>query len=85
MIAKYYLKNFQDGLKSGEIEKTLLADNNGNKVLKNILLLNEDFIDFYCDEFGKLFIKNLAKVLNSKASFVLLGLIEKGGRDYLIT
>jgi hypothetical protein len=27
----------------------------------------------------------LNKVLTSKASFVLLGLIEKGGRDYIIT
>jgi hypothetical protein len=41
MIAKYYLKNLQDALKEGDIEKCLVADNNGNKILKNILLLNE--------------------------------------------
>lgn len=32
-----------------------------------------------------MFIDNLQKVLDSKASFILLSILEKGGRDHLIT
>ena len=33
---------------------------------------------------AKLFIKHIKTVLESRASFILLGLLEKGGRDHLI-
>ena len=52
--------------------------------MKSILLLQEDFVEFYCDEFAILCIDNLNKVLESKASFILLGVLEKGGRDHLV-
>jgi hypothetical protein len=48
------------------------------------LLLPNEVVDYFCDEFGKLATRNLKEFLESKASFVLLGLIEKGGRDYLL-
>jgi hypothetical protein len=62
----------------------LTADPNANKILKQILLLADETVDYFCDEFGKLASRNLKSFLETKASFVLLGLIEKGGRDYLL-
>jgi hypothetical protein len=43
-------------------------------------LVSDETVDYFCDEFGKLATRNLKDFLNTKASFVLLGLIEKGGR-----
>lgn len=62
----------------------MAADPNANKILKQILLLTDDVVDYFCDEFGKLALKNIKAFLFCKASFILLGLIEKGGRDYLL-
>jgi len=59
----------------GDFSHSLTADPSANKIIKNILLLTDEIVDFYCDEFGKLAIQNLSAFLNSKASFVLLGLI----------
>ena len=67
------------------IDSTLLGDNFGSKLIKNILLLQQSFMDSYCDKFTKILTKDLPTVLNSKASFVLSVLVEKGGRDWVLT
>lgn len=56
----------------------------GSKLIKNILGIQEAYIDPYCDKFVELMNKNLELVLKSKVSFVLTVLIEKGGRDWLL-
>ncbi len=61
-----------------------MSDANGSKVLKSLLLIQADFVEFYCEEIAKLFIKHISVVLESKASFILLGILEKGGRDHLV-
>jgi len=83
-IAKYFLNVTKEALKNNEIEKSLIADNNASKIIKGILNIQDDFIDFYCDEISKSLIKNANVVLKTKASFVLLSIIEKGGRDHLL-
>lgn len=58
---------------------------NANKIIKGILWLSDQVVDYYCDEFAKLIVKNMEQFLTSRAGFVLLGLVEKGGRDYLLS
>ena len=53
-------------------------------MLKLLLLIQADFVEFYCEEIAKLFIKHINVVIESKASFILLGILEKGGRDHLV-
>ena len=67
-----------------DIENSLVANNFGSKLIKNILLMQEPYIDKFCDKFCESFNKNLEKVLKSKASFVLSVLVEKGGRDWIL-
>lgn len=78
------MQDAKDSFKSSTFPESLAADPNANKILKQILLLPDDVVDFYCDEFAKLATKSLKSFLETKASFVLLGLIEKGGRDNLL-
>lgn len=63
----------------------MCADGNANKIIKGILWLTDEVVDFFCDEFAKLIVKNMEHFLASRAAFVLLGLVEKGGRDYLLS
>jgi hypothetical protein len=62
----------------------LLSDGNATKVLKSLLCIQEDFVEFYCEELAKLFLKHIKTVIESRASFVLLAILEKGGRDHLL-
>jgi hypothetical protein len=64
--------------------KCLLSDGNATKVLKSLLCIQEDFVEFYCEELAKLFLKHIKTVIESRASFVLLAILEKGGRDHLL-
>ena len=63
----------------------MCADVNANKIIKGILWLQDEVVDYFCDEFAKLIVKNIEQFLATRAGFVLLGLVEKGGRDYLLT
>ena len=83
-LSKYFLADAKEALKNKTFHESLTADPNANKIIKSILILNESSVDFYCDEFSKLAIKHLNEFLFNKSSFVLLGLIEKGGREYLL-
>jgi hypothetical protein len=53
---KYYLQNLEEAKignsKKIEVSKTIAADNFGSKLLKNILLLQEPYIDKYADKFS---------------------------------
>ena len=49
-----------------------------------MLLLPYDWMDYYCGEVAQLASLNMASFLRSKASFLVLALIEKGGRDDLL-
>ena len=49
-IAKFYLDDAVDCMKvGGAFENSLCADNNANKIIKGILWLPDDFVDYYCD------------------------------------
>lgn len=49
-IAEYFLEQTKQCLKNGDnFETCIVSDRSANKVIKNILLLNEEFIDVYCD------------------------------------
>jgi hypothetical protein len=78
------LKVANESLTNNTFTESILSDGNASKVLKSLLLIQQPFVDFYCDEFARLFIKHLKTVLESRASFILLGILEKGGRDHLI-
>lgn len=84
LILQYFLKVANETLTANTFHESILSDGNASKVLKSLLLIQQPFIDFYCDEFAKLFIKHLKTVLESRASFILLGILEKGGRDHLV-
>jgi hypothetical protein len=84
-VAKMFFDDAQESLKAGTFNESLCADSSANKIIKGILWLSDESIDFYCDEFSKLMVKKMDKFLSTRAGFVLLGLIEKGGRDYLLT
>lgn len=71
-------------MQSNTFQESIVADANGSKALKLLLLIQQDYVEFYCEEIAKLFIKHLKVVLESKASFILLGILEKGGRDNLV-
>jgi uncharacterized protein len=62
-------------LKNSTFNLSLTADPNANKIIKNILILPDSVVDYYCDEFAKLAVSNIADFLNTKASYILLGLI----------
>lgn len=79
-----FLSDLKDALKSNGFENSLMAHPSANKILKNILLLSYDWIDYYCGEVAQLASLNMPSFLRSKASFVVLALIEKGGRDDLL-
>jgi hypothetical protein len=83
-VCRLFLEDAQDTLKLGSFEQSLCADPNANKIIKGILWLSDEVVDFYCDEFAKLMVKRIDSFVATKAGFVLLGLIEKGGRDYLL-
>jgi len=83
-VAKLFLADAKDTLKVNSFADSLCADSNANKIIKGILWLQDGVVDYYCDEFGKLIIKHIDSFLSTRAGFVLLGLIEKGGRDYLL-
>lgn len=83
-VATLFLQDARDAFETKTFSECLTADPNANKILKQILLLPDEVVDYFCDEFGKLATRNLQSFLETKASFVLLGLIEKGGRDYLL-
>lgn len=84
-IAKLFLEDAKETLKVKAFENSLCADSNANKIIKGILWLTDEVVDFFCDEFAKLIAKNMEPFLTSRAGFVLLGLVEKGGRDYLLS
>lgn len=83
-VAKLFLGDAKDTLKLNSFAESLCADANANKIIKGILWLQDEVVDYYCDEFGKLVVKHIDSFLSTRAGFVLLGLIEKGGRDYLL-
>lgn len=62
----------------------MVAHNLGHKLLKSILAMNQPFVDKYCDKFTEIFTNNMAAVLNSRATFILSALVEKGGREWLL-
>lgn len=74
----------KDNLKANNFAQSLAADANANKILKNILILPDEAVDYFCDEFAKLAVQNIQQFLTTKASYILLGLIEKGGREHLL-
>ena len=39
----------QETLKNGTFNESLCADSNANKIIKGILWLSEDGIDYFCD------------------------------------
>lgn len=84
-VGKMFFDDAQETLKAGTFNESLCADSNANKIIKGILWLSEDGIDYFCDQFSKIMVKKMDKFLSTRAGFVLLGLIEKGGRDYLLT
>ena len=84
-VAKLYLDDAKDCMKINSFNNSLCADPNANKIIKGILWLTDEVVDYFCDEFSKLMVKKIDQFLLSKAAFVLLGLVEKGGRDYLLT
>ena len=84
-VAKLYLDDAKDSMKINAFNNSLCADPNANKIIKGILWLSDEVVDFYCDEFSKLMVKKMDQFLSTKAAFILLGLVEKGGRDYLLT
>jgi len=83
-VAKLYLDDAKDSMKINAFGNSLCADPNANKIIKGILWLSDEVVDYYCDEFSKLMVKKMDQFLSTKAAFVLLGLVEKGGRDYLL-
>lgn len=83
-ISKLFLNDAKETLKIKSFAGSLCADPNANKIIKGILWLPDEVVDYYCDEFAKVIMKNMEQFLFTKAGFVLLGLIEKGGRDYLL-
>lgn len=48
-IAQYFLNVTKEAIKNKDIQKSLIADNNASKIIKGVLNIHEDFIDFYCD------------------------------------
>jgi hypothetical protein len=48
-IAKHYLDDAKDNLKGGNFNLALTADPNANKIIKNVLLLPDAVVDYYCD------------------------------------
>ena len=49
-IAKFFLDDAVDSMKiAGGFENSLSADSNANKIIKGILWLSDDFVDYYCD------------------------------------
>ncbi len=49
MILKYFLVMTKDSFKSSTFGTSIVADGNGSKVLKSMLTLTQDFVEFYCD------------------------------------
>lgn len=74
-VAKLFLDDAKDQLKAKSFSQSLCADSNANKIIKGILWLQDEVVDYYCDEFGKLIVKHVDSFLSSRAGFVLLGLI----------
>ena len=89
-ICKHFLADLSSRKKNEKskqilnIEESLVADNFGSKLLKNILFMNQPFVDKFCDKFCEIFTNNMVIVLKSKATFILSNIIEKGGRDHLL-
>lgn len=81
-IIKHFIADLNNlkinNTKKVDIGQSLVANPCGSKLIKNILLLQENFIDKYCQQLSEIFKNNLEKVLHSNASFVLTILIEKG-------
>ena len=49
-IAKFFLDDAVDSMKLAEgFDNSLSADSNANKIIKGILWLSDDFVDYYCD------------------------------------
>lgn len=69
------MQDARDAISTKTFSECLAADPNANKILKQILLVSDETVDYFCDEFGKLATRNLKDFLSTKASFVLLGLI----------
>ena len=74
-IAKFFLDDAKDSLKIGAFDNSLCADSSANKIIKGILWLPDEEVDYFCDEFSKLIVQKMDKFLSTKAGFVLLGLI----------
>lgn len=53
-VIEYFIADLksqkQENSKKIAVSKSLAADNFGSKLLKNILFLNESYIDKYCDK-----------------------------------
>ena len=74
-IAKLFLDDAKDSLKIGAFNDSLCADANANKIIKGILWLSDDVVDYFCDEFSKLAVNKMEQFLSTRAGFVLLGLV----------
>ena len=48
-IAKFYLDDALNTIKVQDFQNSLCADSNANKIIKGILWLSDDFVDYYCD------------------------------------
>ena len=48
-VAKLYLDDAKDSMKIGAFGNSLCADPNANKIIKGILWLSDEAVDYYCD------------------------------------
>lgn len=48
-VAKLYLEDAKDSIKISSFNNSLCADPNANKIIKGILWLSDEVVDYYCD------------------------------------
>ena len=53
-VAKCFISDVNKSLKSNTFSNSLMAHPSANKILKSILLLGHECVDYYCDQVAQI-------------------------------
>jgi len=49
LVLQHFLKMAKESLEANTFPESILSDANGSKVVKSLLCIQADFVEFYCD------------------------------------